>query len=112
MNPSARNATGRFPLIWHGIFDLNMMPINASRAVLSRPARSGSPQNSRERIIWRKHTFSARAEVSLITNACANSDWNGLATARFSTREERPARLYGWTSHSHENLDRSYAATT
>ena len=54
----------------------------------------------------------ARAEVALITNACANSDWNGLAAARFSTREERPARLYGWTSHSHGNPDRSYVTTT
>ena len=29
-----------------------------------------------------------------------------------STRKERPARLYGWTSHSHGNPDRSYKTAT
>ena len=112
MIPSARNVPGLFPLIWHAIFDLNIRPVSASGAVLSRVARVGSPQSLTEKIIWRRHTFSARAVVALILNVCANSDCNGLAATRSSTREETPTKLYGRTSHSHGNPDRNYITTT
>ena len=104
LSSSLPPAPGLFPLIWHAIFDLNIRPVNASGAVLS-------PQSLTERIIWRRHAFSARAMVALTTNVCANLDWNGLAVARSSTREEIPAKLYGWTSHSHGNPDRNYITT-